>query len=56
MTLPDYLQFLGISFNANPEEIKTAYRKLSKKFHSGRNGDELFEGKLSRYWRLMRYF
>lgn len=36
MTLTKYLKFLGISFNASPREIKMAYKKLYKKYHSDR--------------------
>jgi DnaJ-class molecular chaperone len=36
MSLANYLRFLGISFHANPKEIKKAYKKLSKKFYSKR--------------------
>lgn len=40
----DYYYVLGIARNASQEEIKTAYRKLSKKFHPDVNGgDEFFE-------------
>ncbi|WP_418654498.1 J domain-containing protein [Tenacibaculum soleae] len=40
----DYYYVLGISRKANQTEIKTAYRKLSKKFHPDLNGgDKFFE-------------
>jgi DnaJ-class molecular chaperone len=56
MSLSSYLQFLGIPLNANPQEIKRAYSKLSKKFHSGRNGVEFLAGTLSRYRKFKRCF
>jgi len=46
MQLPDYFRILGLKFGASDEEIKTAYRKLSKKFHPYLNeGDRFFEEK-----------
>jgi curved DNA-binding protein CbpA len=56
MTFANYLKFLRISFNASPQEIKRAYSKLSKKFHSGRNGVEFLAGTLSRYRKFKRCF
>lgn len=42
--MKDYYQILGIKPNASIAEIKTAYRKLSKKFHPDLNdGDKYFE-------------
>jgi DnaJ-class molecular chaperone len=56
MSFADYLHFLGIPLNANPQEIKKAYSKVSKKFHSGRNAVEFLTGNLSRYRKFKRYF
>jgi curved DNA-binding protein CbpA len=42
----DYYKILGLPYNANTNDIKSAYRKLSKKFHPDLNqGDKFFEDK-----------
>ena len=38
----DYYYILGISEKANEQEIKSAYRKLSNKFHPDKNNGEKF--------------
>ena len=43
-TIKDYYYILGLNKNATKDEIKTAYRKLSMKFHPDQNqGDKFFE-------------
>lgn len=42
--MKDFYYILGISKNSTIDEIKSAYRKLSKKFHPDlNNGDKFFE-------------
>ncbi len=40
MDYKDYYQTLGVSRNANADEIRKAYRKLAMKYHPDRNPDD----------------
>lgn len=37
--MPDYYKILGVDRNANPDDIKRAYRKLASQHHPDRGGD-----------------
>jgi molecular chaperone DnaJ len=40
MSKRDYYEILGVSKDADPKDIKKAYRRVAMKFHSDRNSDD----------------
>ncbi len=51
--MEDYYKILGVSRNANKEEIKKAYRKLAHKHHPDKGGDEKTFKKISEAYHVL---
>ena len=57
MAKRDFYDVLGINKSANPEQIKSAYRKLAVKHHPDKNpGDKASEDKFKKQVKLTIFF
>lgn len=53
MSVKNYYATLGISMNANDEEIKAAYHSLARKFHPDHGGEDERFGEISEAYRFL---
>lgn len=52
MAKRDYYEVLGIKKSASKDEIKSAYRKLAKKYHPDVNKERMQKRSLKKYKKL----
>ena len=57
MAKRDYYEVLGVDKNSNPDQIKSAYRKLAVKYHPDKNkGDKAAEEIFMKPQKLITFF